>query len=276
VKIGEWLSWFFGESDRRRIVIALAAALALHEIFAALVPWHPKRLFTEPIEKITIAKITRIEHRPTPTPKPTPRPTPTPQPVVRTKVIAETHTPTPIVNPGAPSEHQRVKRVASARPLIRTKFHSRPARIHVPMGGHGTGVSRTAKADTGGIGPGGSGRGVGGTGSGTGGTAAAHEPCGYVEFQPADQPTVDKGTGRVWERILMTVHFPDGTSENQSLDYMWYYPSLAADPWSKNDNSPVLFQFPPADQRPDEPPLVQYVMAHTDSDGFTKLKDCPK
>ncbi|MFN2449153.1 MAG: hypothetical protein ABR508_05080 [Candidatus Baltobacteraceae bacterium] len=261
--------------NRRRLVLGLAVALALHEILAALVPLHRATIRETPIETITIAKIIKIEHRVKPTPKPTPRPSPTPQPVVHTKVIAETHTPTPIVNPAAPSQNHHVRRIASARPLVHTRYHSKPANIHVPTGGHGAGTSANAKANTGGIGPGGNGTGVNGEGNGTGGAPAAHEPCGFVEFLQTEEATVDTSTGRIWEHIMVRVHFPDGTDQTQPLDYEWYYSSKAQDPFMQ-ETKEAVFQFPPADQRANEPPLVQYVMEHSTGDGITRLKDCPK
>jgi hypothetical protein len=38
----------------------------------------------------------------------------------------------------------------------------------------------------------------------------------------------------------------------------------------------MLFQWPPADKRATEPPLVQYVMQHSAQPGITLLKDCPE
>jgi hypothetical protein len=276
-----WLSTFWGDESspgsaqaaRRRLLLAFAIAIALHEIAASAVPWHTQTLTTSPIETLTIAKITRIERRV----KPTPKPTPTPHPVVRTKIIAPTHVKPRIVSPAAPSEHHHVKRVASARPLVHTKFHSKPATIHVPTGGHGAGTSRTAKAETGGIGPGGTGTGESGTGAGTGGAPLAHEPCGYVDFEPIQESRLDPATGRVWEFVSIVVHFPDGSEQSVPLDYAFYYPSEAVDPFLRgHENIPATFQFPPAGERANQPPLVQYVMQHTTSDGFTLLHECPK
>jgi hypothetical protein len=277
-----WLSSFFGDESsagpkqaaRRRLLVAFALAIAIHEIVAGVFPWRQQTLPPAPKETITLARLTRIEHRPTPTPKPKPKPTP--QPIVHAKTIAETHVKPHVVNPGNPSQQQRIKRIAKAAPVIRTRYHSKPAQ-HVVMGAQGAGTSKNAKAFSGGVGTGGTGTGESGTGSGTGGAPAAHEPCGYVDFQPTDQPIIDKSTGRVWEKIEMVVHFPDGSEQTTDLDYTWYYPSKAADPFMpENQNVPATFQFPPANQRDNEPPLVQYVIQHTDGQGFTKLRDCPK
>jgi hypothetical protein len=268
------LSGESAQAGRRRLVLGIALALAIVEIVVMSIPKRSYTLQTEPIEQITVAKITRIEHRATPTPKPTPKP------IVHAKIIAQTHAKPHIVNPGAPSEHQRVHRVSSARPLVRTHFHSKPVR-HIPMGGHGAGTSTTAKAETGSIGPGGAGTGESGSGQGTGGAPPAHEPCGYVDFIATGNPVHDNATGRVWEYIQMIVHFPDGSEQSVDLDYPWYYTSDETDPWSeynekRNPNAPVPFQFPPPNQRGNEPPLVQYVIQHTTQQGLTLLRECPR
>lgn len=234
------------------------------------IPAHTVALQQEPIERVTIAKIVRIIHRAPPTPKPTPKP------IVHANRVAETHVQPRVINPGAPAQHQRVHRIASARPVIHTKYHSKPT-VHVPTGGYGMGTSKSAKAVTGGVGPGGVGTGESGTGEGTGGAPAAHEPCGYVDFSPNDKPTIDQNTGRVWEYVAIIVHFPDGSAQSVNLDYPFYYPSQSADPFEPgNANVPATFQFPPSDKAPTEPPLVEYVIQHTDAAGFTKLRDCPK
>lgn len=128
------------------------------------------------------------------------------------------------------------------------------------------------------MGPGGNGTGESGNGNGTGGAPAAHEPCGYVDFEPNEADArVDQATGRVWEYISILVHFPDGSDQTVPLDYPFYYASQANDPFLPGHaNIPATFQFPPAAQRDNEPPLVQYVMQHTTPDGYTLLHECPK
>lgn len=259
-----WFHHFFEDHHRRRLVLAFAIAIALEEIFAALVPLRSLTFQNaEQPEILTIAKLTHIEHRPTP------------KPIVRTHIIAPANVQPKIINPGKPSENQHVRRVASARPLVRTHYHSAPAHIHVPTGGHGAGTSKTATANTGGLGPGGTGTGESGTGSGTGGAPAAHEPCGFVDFIPYDAPTVDSSTGRIAEHITMTVHFPDGTTQSVDLDWPFTYASSAVDPFRIVTAKEATFQFPPGGGS-NEPQLVQYVMQHTSTDGYTKLKECPK
>jgi hypothetical protein len=248
------------DDHRQRLVMAFAAALALEMVLAQLVPWRTSTIPPEAPEIITIARIMRIQHKPTP------------KPIVHAHVIAPTNLQPKVINPGKPSENQHIRRIASARPMVHTKYHKAPALVHVPIGGQGAGSSKTAKAATGGVGPGGTGTGESGTGVGTGGAPAAHEPCGYVEFTQTDQPTTDSSTGRIWEHISMTVRFPDGTAQSADLDYPWYYASSSVDPFRLNTKT-ALFQFPPAGQS--VPPLVQYVIDHTTPAGNTRLKPCP-
>lgn len=264
----------FPERSSQRLVIALAIALAIHEIMAAAVPLRQATLRDTPVETISVAKLIKVEHRATPTPRPTPTPVPTPHPVVYTRHIAETHTPTPVVNPGAASENQHVRRVASAHAMVHTHFHTKPVQ-HVVMGGHGAGSSLTAKAENGGVGPGGNGSGVSGQGQGSGGAPTASEPCGYVEFLPIDQAHVDPATGRVFENVQVVVHFPGNGEQTQPLDYPFVYSDASQDPFEQSRLPDPKFQFPPPDLRAGEPDVVQYVMAHTRSDGTTRLQPCP-
>lgn len=75
------------------------------------------------------------------------------------------------------------------------------------------------------------------------------------------------------------MHFADGSSQSLVLDYPWYYPSEAANPWSgqnlRDPNFPTRFQPPPAGKLGNEPELVRYVIDHSTSDGMTLLRDCP-
>lgn len=263
------LSGESAQASRRRLLFAVALALAIIEIAVMSIPERSYTLQVAPIERITLAHMTRIEHRTPPTPKPTPKP------VVHAKTIAQTNVQPHKISPAAPAEKQPIKRVSSARPIVRTKFHSRPVR-HVPVGGHGAGTNKKANALAGSVGTGGTGTGESGTGQGSGGAPAAHEPCGEVDFSPNGNATTDK-TGRVWEYVALIVHFPDGSEQNVDLDYPFYYPSEDQDPFIKgHDTIPATFQFPPPNQAPNEPALVQYVIQHTSADGYTLLHDCPK
>lgn len=269
-----WLAYFFGEDYRRRLTLSFAVAIALIELFAALVPGRNRGLevANEP-ERLTIAREVRIEHRATPKPKPTPTPKP-----IRPVVIAPRHKVAVVINPGNVGRKTAVHRPASAHSLARTHYHLQP-RYHVVTGGHGIGESLTSKNTTGGgAGNTGSGSGSGGTGNGLGGPPASDEPCGYVDFVPSG---IDHQNGQTVYTMGMTVHFPDHHAESITLDWPWRYSSEAEDPWSdQNTNNPafangVRLQTPPPSQIPNEPALVQYVIQHSRANGTTKLKDCP-
>ncbi|MGA7285192.1 MAG: hypothetical protein WBW87_11685 [Candidatus Cybelea sp.] len=125
----------------------------------------------------------------------------------------------------------------------------------------------------------GAGAGSGARGSGSDATNA-NEPCGFVTFSNPHGSHYDPSTRGFWVDIRMAVHFNDGSSQSLMLDYPWYYSSEAANPWSdqnlKDPSFPTRFQAPPASKIAAEPPLVQYVIAHSTPDGMTLLRDCPQ
>ncbi len=142
------------------------------------------------------------------------------------------------------------------------------------MGGQGAGAGSVADAGSAGQGNLGTGTGLQGAGNGGGSSAP---PCGAVYFQPATNPNPRfvATTGFFqFDSIKMTVHMPDGTIQETVLDWPWRYRSEDADPFTHLD-APMIFQFPPAALRASEPPVVQYVIAHTAPDGGTVLQDCP-
>jgi hypothetical protein len=134
--------------------------------------------------------------------------------------------------------------------------------------GAGAGVSQSGNAG-----------GTSGESTSGDGSAAGNEPCGYVEFSDPHGSHFDPQTHGFWVDIRMTVHFADGSSQATMLDYPWYYPSEAANPWSqanlRDPNFLPRFQPPPVAKVAGEPPLVQYVIAHSTPDGLTLLKECP-
>ncbi|MDQ2681318.1 MAG: hypothetical protein M3Y21_09945 [Candidatus Eremiobacteraeota bacterium] len=254
-------------------MISLAIALAIIEIVAG--GWPPLLApAPTPPEKVTIARLVRIEHRPTPAPRPTPKPTP--PPIVHIHpVFFSTPRPVPkIVNP-APKKALRTEGAAAPTVRIHRSKHSvsvpvwdRGGAIGAGHAGHGTGGGSTGTG----------GNGEGGVGNGNGGPPAANEPCGFVEFININTPKYDKRTGGFYQDIRMVVNFPDGSNQAVNLDYQFYWPSEAAFPFSDRNigsGDPIPMQLPPADKAVGEPPLVQYVLKHTTPDGLTLLKDCP-
>lgn len=269
----------FGDDTdyRRRLLVAFAIAIALHEIVAAFVHW--SRPSAEKPEQISVLHIVRIERRPTP--KPTPHLIPTPKPIATPRVVVK-------VNP-APAAPKAATHTRGAAKSIAHTVHHAPRIEHIALpkiahagpglthSGSGVGAGGTSRGT--GTGSGGQGTGTGAGGRGTGQYAAPNEPCGYVEFIPHAEPEYDKSTGAFRETIRMMVHYPDGHVDATNLDWKWYYPNEAADPWSaqnlKNQNFRTLFQAPPPDKAASEPAIVQYVIQHSSADGYTLLKECP-
>jgi hypothetical protein len=228
-------------------------------------PAPPQRPPREIVHRITIARAVR------PTPSPTPKPTPTPIP--HTHVIG---TPEPVVashpHAGKAAPHSPIHREGSARPA--PPVIQQPQTVAaLPTGGEATGAG--AARNAGSLGDAGNGNANGGEGSGNGGGGT--QPCGYVDFSNVGTAKRNPESGED-VTIRMTVHFPDGTSESEVLDYPWHYASAAEDPWSEQNISrpfPTTFQSPPADRIAGESPLVQYVVKHTTPIGTTVLAPCP-
>ena len=104
-------------------------------------------------------------------------------------------------------------------------------------------------------------------------------PCGFVTFLPTSAPHVSGGT--MTERIRATVSFADGHTETATFPYLWVYPKgEQTDPWSatnlRDPNLTVAMQLPPPGTDVKTlPPIIAYVVAHTDARGFTTLANCP-
>ncbi|NNM92809.1 MAG: hypothetical protein HKL92_05645 [Candidatus Eremiobacteraeota bacterium] len=132
------------------------------------------------------------------------------------------------------------------------------------------------RSGAGSLGTGGTGSGAAATGSGSGASAGV-TPCGYVNIIALQRERIGE---YVRVRVEISVRLSDGSARIARLDYPFLYPNDIGDPFSPehlNDpNFPVTFQTPPPELRANEPPLVQYVIAHSTPDGFTVLKPCPK
>jgi hypothetical protein len=266
---------------RNRIILAIAPAPALHEIALGLLH-APAR----PSDNEAEAQTTRIAietPRPTPTPKPTPKPTPTPTPPPQP-------TPPPRVTPpprSTPAPVQQVAGRAKGRPAV---HHGGGARKAIAKATHGTYANpKAAGAGTGtstGVGQGNepgaggaAGNGNGNSGNGNG-AVNANAPCGIVEFKPTAAPRYVGNTA--YEPVQATVSFPDGHTETDRFPYPWIYPNgEQTDPWSntnlKNPNFVTTLKFPPpGTDIASLPPLLQYIIRHTDSGGYTDLPECPK
>jgi hypothetical protein len=255
------------------LALSFAVSIVLIVVIAAILPvWQasPQREF------IARVLISRILAKPIPTPAPMPTPPPPPRVISHSHVIAPSETRTIAkAATGKSARKEIVHRIAAARPKSPVLSHARPV-WDVPVGAQGAGAGNRSGAGS--IGSGGSGSGAGKSGTGNG-AAAGNQPCGFVDFSDPHGSQYDPRTHGFWVDIRMTVRFPDGQSQSILLDYPWYYPNEASNPWSNqnlnNPNFPTRFQPPPPDKAAGEPPLVQYVIQHSTRDGFTLLKDCP-
>jgi hypothetical protein len=256
-------------SGARRFAGALLLAIAVHALLASIA--RAPRASSEPQREIvTHVTIARIAPRPAPSPTPTPHAAPRRHAVVT--VPAAARVPVPLAA-GKAARPLALHHAGAARP--KPPVLHRVAVTAIPVGAQGAGAGSRSGAGSLGNGSGGSGTGAGGNGSGAGG---GNEPCGYVEFSDPNGTRADAATGGWYVDVSMSVHFADGRNESLMLDYPWYYRTEAANPWSRQNvgdpDFPTTFQFPPPDKRAGEPPLVQYVMAHTTPGGYTRLKDC--
>jgi hypothetical protein len=245
-----WLHAVFGRGDARRILVALACSIALHELLAGLIPALPAEdKKPEVVAHVTVA---RIEHTPAPTPTPTPPP-------IHTLAF------TPA---GKASRRETVVHNGAARPKPPHALTATPDAYVAPVSGQGAGEGTGSDAGS-------LGRGSGGSGTGDAGNGGGAAPCGYVELGSRGEATFNPETGK-YERnnVYAIVHFSDGSTERLPFDWTWTYASEDEDPF-KNLQAPMYFQFPPEAQRANEPALVQFIMRYTNVNGSTRLNDCP-
>jgi hypothetical protein len=264
---------------RDRLIVAVAVAIAFHEVLLGLLHGPAPQSDTD-----TGAITTQIVFEPSPTPRPAPKPTPTPRATPRP-------TPEPRLTPPPRSTPAPVKQIAGRAKGKPAPHHGGGARKAVAKrsvtgtyanpnaGGVGTSVSvgiGTGAQPGAGGGQGGNGNGNQGNGNGA---VNADTPCGVVEFKPTAAPKYNNGTAS--EPVEATVTFPDGHRESARFPYVWVYPDgEQTDPWSdtnlKNPNFVTTLRFPPAGADPSVyPPLIQYILKHTDPQGYTNLQPCP-
>lgn len=252
--------------------MALAAALAIHEIIAGLIPNFFAKQTEQAPESVEHVTIARIIH--TPSPKPSPTPTPKPPPVKQLQVTRNVSVVSPITTPipapvGKAATASPIKRNAAPRPKPPKTVVHEIAQNHVPTGGQGAGAGTAAGAGS--LGNGTNGNGTGNTGEGAGGGGA---PCGAVDFAEMGPPVQDPQNGFLeYTKVSAVVHYPDGHTDTIPLDWVWRYKNASVDPFQHPD-LPMFFQFPPAAQRADEPPIVQYIMKYSTSFGGAKLPEC--
>jgi len=271
----------------RRLLIALAAAVALHEIAAGLLPQGKP----EHTEEEVVAHVVVISKRtPPPTPLPTPPPTPspritpaphyslTPRIVVQNPGVRAAATPRRTL--GGAAAHKSLAKatprpVPSSSPLpIRSLANNRASGVN--NGGAGTG----AGPGRGEGGAGGTGQGLAQNGAGNGGTSN-EAPCGDVVLEPSYLAYRKDGT--VVQQVTARITLRDGTVVRGLFPYPFIYPSDAKNPFLHHNTdllSPdggVPVQTPPPGTDLSTAPLaVQVVLKYTDpGSGTTSLPECP-
>jgi hypothetical protein len=245
-------------SDIRRLALAVACSIALHEIAIVLIP--PQAPPAPPDGKI-VAHVTIARIVPTPAPRPSPTPTPPPEHAIVHELAAA----------GAHARIEPIKHIGSKRPTPPHAHYATPDAAPVPTGGEGAGAQNGAGAGSQST-VNGNGNGTGSNGSGNGATI-----CGAVDFEATGKARYD-AQHSLYERsnIIATVYYADGSSERIPLDWTWTYANEDADPFNPSSSAPMLFQFPPEEQRANEPEIIQYIIAHTTPAGRTNLNElCP-
>ncbi len=267
---------------RDRLIVAIALAIAAHEILLGLVHGPARPSETEKVAQTTsiVIETPRPTPRPRPTPKPTPTPPPTPPP-----------TPEPRITPpprSTPAPVQQIAGRAKGRPARKHGGGAHRAIAKAPSGHYanpnaaGAGVG-TSTGNGAGNAPGTGGangtNGSGDTGNGNG-AVNADTPCGFVDFKPYAAPRYSGGTA--YEPVQAVVTFPDGHQESARFPYPWIYPNGEQnDPWSdtnlkKGDFDITLQTPPPGADTSSFPPLVQYILKHSNPQGYTLLPKCPR
>ncbi|MBV8374536.1 MAG: hypothetical protein JO302_03420, partial [Candidatus Eremiobacteraeota bacterium] len=168
-----WLGVLFGKGDTRRMLVAFAVAIALHEIVAGLIPATGPRApaAREIVSRVTVAQIVV---RPAPTPAP-----PTPPPIMaHTRHIAALEVVAVAARSGAAAHKEVLHRTGAARPRPPHAQHAKPI-WDIPTGAQGAGAGKASGAGS--LGNGVNGTGTGTSGNGSGGTAGT-QPCGFVTF----------------------------------------------------------------------------------------------
>ncbi len=260
----------------RRLAVAFALAVGLHEVLAGLWPRSapPKPEPTGFTEIITLAT-----RPPTPQPPPPPTPRPTPQPVVTYSKVAS-------VAQAAPRAAAPVRRHMGGRASLHVVKIKPPHAVNATpeprsiVANNGVGVANGGSGSGGGPGAGdggagGNGSGLGGVGNGSGAGVA---PCGVVILNPTSLQQNSDGSRTV--TIRLEVHVSDGSIVVDDLGWKFYYRREADDPFSKAGElarTPTLLQLPPPgyDLEGRQKPATVFAVKHTDRAGFTDLQDCP-
>ncbi len=272
------------------MLVAIAAAIAVHEVIAGLWPRTPERPPDDPVvtQVVTLARSTPVPTpaptpvpTPVPTPKPTPKMTPTPAPHYTLAPVVVVHAPaakaaaTPTRHLGGAAAPKHLVR----KPILKAKA---PAVVASLAEGKAAGVQNGGKGTGAGAGTGTGGLGGKGTGTGTNGNGNAGDastaPCGAVYLEPSHLSYKPDGT--VVQEVIAKVTTRDGNVTIGKFPWPFLYAGEKLNPFRPDydlngrDGIPVQ-QPPPGTDLTAEPLAVQFVMKYTDPNtGQTKLPSC--
>lgn len=274
------------------MLVAIAAAITLHEVAAGLWPSSEKR---KPEEVVVAQVVTITQRTPAPTPMPTPQPTPvpTPQPtpqltptpmphytlapVVVVRAPAAKATATPTRHLGGAAAAKRIVRprpqVALAQTVAAAPSLAEGKAAGQQNGGKGTG----AGAGVGTGGRNGVSKGAGTSGDGNAGDAST-APCGDVFFEPSHLSYRPDGT--VVQQVIAKVIERDGTVVVGVFPWPFLYSAERLNPFAHDEalnghNGVPVQPPPPGTDLTTLPAAVQVVLKHTDPlTGYTTLPVC--
>lgn len=256
----------------RRLAIAFAVAVALHEIAAGFIHGRApeEREHSARAEPISVTLHT-------------PAPTAPPAPIVTFSRHAS-------LAQAAPRAAARVRRHLGGRAAARSIFVTPPPSLHATPA-----AIALATADASGVQNGGTGAGAGsgtsgesganGTGSGSGaegnGSGAGVQPCGEVWLDPVPGSLALNKDGSRTMRIHIEVTLSDGSTVGDLLGWRFTYRREKDDPFSQaglRAETPALVQLPPPgyDLEARQNPATVFAVKHTGADGYTDLEDCPQ
>lgn len=266
------------------MLVAIAAAVAVHEVVAGLWPATPQ---PKPDEKVVAQIVTLTKRTPAPTPPPTPVPTPRPTPKI-TPTPAPHYTLAPVVVVRAPAAKaaatpaRHIGGAAAVKHVVHATPRPKPARVISLVDGKaagrqngGTGTGAGAGIGTGGLE--GTSSGTGTSGNGNGGDVST-APCGDVFLEPSHLSYRPDGT--VVQEVIAKVTTRDGNVVIGKFPWPFLYPGEKLNPFVHdealgNHGGVPVQQPPPGTDLSNLPPAVQFVMKFTDpASGITTLPAC--
>ncbi|MBV8601929.1 MAG: hypothetical protein JO359_10240 [Candidatus Eremiobacteraeota bacterium] len=272
---------------KRRITLAIAIAIAIHEIAFGLggfmkIPETPEP--PPPVSSVVL-EIRQRTPEPSATPKPTPAPTPPPRatPAVHREVAAPRATVVAVVkktgqNKGGQKLEVHLPKTVNHKESVPVWWSAPHAAKTVANAGTG----HTAGAGSGA----GTGTGTGnapGTGAGTGGAGtgavSADTPCGGPIFHGL-RAKYNRSDKSFDEDVRVELRLANGETLFGDFHYPWHYASEQDNPFSPNwkggPNDPIPAQLPPPGFDISREPLaVQLTLKYTLPNGTTRFIPCP-